>query len=405
MPSVVVEAAQPATNRRTSSRRWSASSSSSSSRRRVPDIARSAAVRTPGARLTDDGAQCEGPLEHQVRVVLPGVADAAQHLDAVLGVRRRGVDRDGQGDRGREVARRAGRLVQRTGGVPRRGPCLLGPHEHVGAQVLDRLEGADGRPNCSRVLAYSVASGGTRRPARCLGDEHDMGEGDGGSSSAGNDVAGGADATHQDGRAGLIDARDRLQFDIGPLGSTIRTSSPSTSRRTSASPPPRIIPSPSPTAPRHVPSTRWGNHLYALGVDPAGGHHGGGCDGRDEGPWSDRCPHRLHNNGQLAQPEAGSSESLRDVNPEPPELDELRPERRHVDPYLFQASPSDVAHAGSRGERMGDPRELEVVFDDGDPHGSSFVEGERRRRRTRSAPGGDLVGPFLLDPVVGGQSE
>ena len=74
--------------------------------------------------------------------MLPGEADAAQHLDAVLRVVHRVVQRQRGGRRGRQRVL-GGRLVGGTGGAPGQGGGTFGPAGHGGAQVLDRLELTD----------------------------------------------------------------------------------------------------------------------------------------------------------------------------------------------------------------------------------------------------------------------
>ena len=74
--------------------------------------------------------------------MFPGEADAAEDLDAVLGVVHRVVQRQRGGGRGGERVL-VGRLVGGAGGVPGQGGGAFGPAGHGGAQVLDRLERAD----------------------------------------------------------------------------------------------------------------------------------------------------------------------------------------------------------------------------------------------------------------------
>ena len=74
--------------------------------------------------------------------MFPGEADAAEDLDAVLGVVHRVVQRERGGGRGGERVL-VGRLVGGAGGVPGQGGGAFGPAGHGGAQVLDRLERAD----------------------------------------------------------------------------------------------------------------------------------------------------------------------------------------------------------------------------------------------------------------------
>ena len=74
--------------------------------------------------------------------MLPGEADAAQHLDAVLRVVHRVVQRQRGGRRGRQRVL-GGRVVGGAGGAPGQGGGTFGPAGHGGAQVLDRLELTD----------------------------------------------------------------------------------------------------------------------------------------------------------------------------------------------------------------------------------------------------------------------
>ena len=84
----------------------------------------------------------------EVRVVLPGEADAAVELNVALGVEDLGTDRVGGGHRRGEPG-----AVQVVGasGVPCRGRGLLRVDQHVRRVVLDRLEGADG---AAELLAH-----------------------------------------------------------------------------------------------------------------------------------------------------------------------------------------------------------------------------------------------------------
>ena len=97
----------------------------------------------PGrAGRPDEGSHAHGPAQVEVGVVLPREADAAEHLDAVLGRPHGGVGRHGRGQGGGE------RSLVRVGSgpcrVPRQCPRSLERREHVGAPVLHRLELADG---------------------------------------------------------------------------------------------------------------------------------------------------------------------------------------------------------------------------------------------------------------------
>ena len=97
-------------------------------------------------------------LQVEVRVVLPGEADAAEDLDALLGAVGGGVERDGAGDARAEV--RACRtvvpvavLAPGRGGVPGHRGALLDGHQHVGQRCLTAWNWPMGRPNWTRTLA------------------------------------------------------------------------------------------------------------------------------------------------------------------------------------------------------------------------------------------------------------
>ena len=79
----------------------------------------------------------------QMGVVLPGDTDAAEHLDAVLGVGLRGLDAGGRGDRGGDGKLRICVPGGGLSGISRGHRDLLGAQQHLGAHVLDRLEAAD----------------------------------------------------------------------------------------------------------------------------------------------------------------------------------------------------------------------------------------------------------------------
>src|SRR5687767_5781539 len=93
-------------------------------------------------RVAEEDLGALGPLEVQVGIVLPGEADPAVDLDVL----RRGVEvglgavRLGQGGDDRELVVV---LRRRPAGVVRRRLRRLDLEEHVGALVLDGLEGAD----------------------------------------------------------------------------------------------------------------------------------------------------------------------------------------------------------------------------------------------------------------------
>src|SRR5262249_1949650 len=80
-----------------------------------------------------------GPLEQQVGRVLPGEADAAVHLHALLRGVHRGVPAGGlgQGDRDRRVGVAGG---QAGGGGPGRRPPPRPPYPHLGQAVVEGLD-------------------------------------------------------------------------------------------------------------------------------------------------------------------------------------------------------------------------------------------------------------------------
>jgi hypothetical protein len=86
-----------------------------------------------------------GPLEVEVRIVLPGEADAAEYLDALLGAVRGRLERDGARDaRAEIVVRGAAVLAPGRRRVPGHRGALLDRDQHVGERMLDGLELADG---------------------------------------------------------------------------------------------------------------------------------------------------------------------------------------------------------------------------------------------------------------------
>src|SRR3546814_20454038 len=93
--------------------------------------------------VTEEQLGALGPLEVQVGGVLPGEADAAMDLDVLGGgveVRLGAVGLGQAGDRGELVVE----LGRAPGGVVGGRLGRLDLEEHVGALVLDGLEGADG---------------------------------------------------------------------------------------------------------------------------------------------------------------------------------------------------------------------------------------------------------------------
>ena len=134
----------------------------------------------------------------QMRVVLPGEADAAMHLDVEFGVADVGRKRQcrcGGGDQPELLLVLAGR----AGGVPDAGDRRLGGHQHVGAVVLDGLEGGDGAAELLadlRVLDSAVDA--VRRTADGLGGIEGAGAGQGGVARAGEQVVADLDVGQRD---------------------------------------------------------------------------------------------------------------------------------------------------------------------------------------------------------------
>ena len=130
-------------------------------------------ARGPAEELPDP----VGPTEVQVRVVLPGDPDSAEHLNAVLDVGLRGLDPDARGD-----SRGNGQLAViavscGAGSIGGGHRHLLGAAQHLGAQVLDRLEAAD---RLAELLTHlGVGDGGIQRPSgdsRRFGGQHSRGQ-------------------------------------------------------------------------------------------------------------------------------------------------------------------------------------------------------------------------------------
>ncbi len=115
--------------------------------------------------------------------MLPGEADAAEDLDGVLGAAVRGLRRGGGGEGGGEptyIGPFPGApclLVGGAGRVPGQGAGLFEADEHVGAEVLDRLERPDGPPE---LLAHAgVSDGRVQAPGGSpagVGGEEDGGQ-------------------------------------------------------------------------------------------------------------------------------------------------------------------------------------------------------------------------------------
>src|SRR5688572_29267980 len=133
----------------------------------------------PGG-VTEQGGARARSLQIELDVVVVGEADAAGDLERVGGAGERGLG-------GRRLRGRGGeREVLRFGvggdaaGPVDRGPCGLELHHHVGALVLDRLEGADRAAELDALLG--IGDGEVERALRdadLLGRERDGGEREG----------------------------------------------------------------------------------------------------------------------------------------------------------------------------------------------------------------------------------
>ena len=168
----------------------------------------------PARRTAEELRNAVRPTQIQMCVVLPGDADATEHLDAVLGVGLGEFDargrRDGSGDRQL-------RIVGVMGGVGRV-TCghrdLLGAQQHLRAHVLDRLEAAD---RLAELLAnLRVVGGGLQCPPRQpggLGGLHRRGEVLDASPRDGKYLGGGV-GEHDPGQwTGEVGRRQRLHCD------------------------------------------------------------------------------------------------------------------------------------------------------------------------------------------------
>jgi hypothetical protein len=147
-----------------------------------------------------------------VGVVLVGEPDPPEHLDAGLGDRYRALEGDRRGDVGRE---RPLLVVSKghRGDVPGSGGHRLRRLEHLGTQVLDRLEAAD---RLAELLAHlGVVDGDVEAPAgdpgRLGGRERDRGPAHqvSGQAGHGRDVRAGQVDPHRTETPAQVDARGR----------------------------------------------------------------------------------------------------------------------------------------------------------------------------------------------------
>ena len=118
----------------------------------------------PARPAAEELRDAVGAAQVQVRVVLPGDADAAEHLDAVLGVGLGRLDADGRGDaRPRSTAgRRRRRRPRPSASAAATAACC--ERSSISAHMcLMAWKLPIGLPNCSRTLAYSVAVSSAHR--------------------------------------------------------------------------------------------------------------------------------------------------------------------------------------------------------------------------------------------------
>ncbi len=94
----------------------------------------------------------------QMRVVLPGDADAAEHLDAVLGVGLGELDARGRRDGGGDRQLRFVGSVGGAGAASAAATATCSERSSISAHMcLTAWKLPIGLPNCSRTFAYSVA--------------------------------------------------------------------------------------------------------------------------------------------------------------------------------------------------------------------------------------------------------
>ena len=173
-------------------------------------------------------AHRRGPLQEQVGVVLPRVADAAEHLDAVLRAPERRLWRERRGgSEGHRGPCRTRLVVEGAGGVPDRSAGRLEGDEHLGHPVLHGLElpdrTAELRPGSGRVRLPSRRT--TRSRPSASADASSVGQlGDRRTRAAGDAIAGTATASR------CTSARRRVGSKLGR--SVIATSSRSITHQT-----------------------------------------------------------------------------------------------------------------------------------------------------------------------------
>ena len=152
----------------------------------------------------------QSPAQMQVGVVLPGEPDAAVHLNVQLRV----ADAGGEGQRGggrRDEPELLAALLRRAGGVPHTRHRGLRGHQHVGAVVLDGLEGRDG---AAELLTHLGVIDGdldaVRRTADGLGGEQGAGVGQRDVPRSGQHVGGRAGERYPAGAAGAVQVAGHL---------------------------------------------------------------------------------------------------------------------------------------------------------------------------------------------------
>ena len=108
----------------------------------------------PALGAAEEPADAMGPAQVQMRVMLPGAADAAEHLDAVLDVCLRGGDADARGQRrgDRELVVIPESAAARAASAAATSACSA-RHSISAHRCLTAWKLPIGLPNCSRTLA------------------------------------------------------------------------------------------------------------------------------------------------------------------------------------------------------------------------------------------------------------
>jgi hypothetical protein len=316
----------------------------------------------PPSGSAEELAQRHGATQVQVGVVLPGEADAAEHLDHVLGIVDEGVERERTGGGHRHLRRRAPRVVAVEGcrRVPHGGAGRLEARQHVGAAVLDALELADGPAELAsfaRPVRSGVDAPGGTADRLCCGqhDAHgfDLAVGQAGQGHTGRGIGEQLDRGESRGAVERL-----LRRGAEALGSEHRPGVVRAGRDDHSGS----------SAPEHraVAGEHCGGAIQVRADRVAvgrGGHRP--CPGgRQDRAGSDGTAEALEHHNQL-----GESESSVAVQGEPTQLVELGPERRQRAVGTVGSRTGDLG-AAAAGCESGDGGGQElVVVADGQAHG------------------------------------